>query len=371
MKSFFSNNLTKIFIIFLFSRIFLTVFDLAIENTDTKDGLPLSSIQTAYEPWIQWDAGWYNSIATDWYKHNPDSYQQNYAFFPLFPFFMKAAGPLVGNNFLLAGVLISNIFFLMGIYIFYRFIKEFYNEKLAYYSSLALMIFPVSFIFSTAMSESTFFLFMMLTIYLSRKNKFFLASLAGMMLALTRSLGFIILIVVLYDYLKSIDFNVRKLNFKILYLALIPAGTAAFALYIANMTGHLTSILSIQSKWERSFTEPITTLINYIFTNDIKVMIATTFFVSLVLLVISQFKKIEIHYWIFALLILMVPVLNSPNSFHMLSLPRYAVVAFPIYIIIGRFIESRNFLREGYLALSPILLLGFFLAWSMGIGIVI
>lgn len=371
MKKFFSNNLTKIFLIFLISRLFLTVFDLAIENTNDKTGLPLSSIQTAYEPWIQWDAGWYDNIAKNWYTYNPDTYQQNYAFFPLFPFFLKIAGGFIGGNIMLAGFIISNIFFLLGIYFFYKFLKEFYDEKQAYYSTLALVIFPTSFIFSTVMSESTFFLFLIMTIYFSRKNKFFLASLTGILLALTRSLGFLVIIIVLYDYLKSINFSFKKINFKIFYIALIPLSTFLFALNIALMTGNITSILTIQQTWERTFSEPISTLINYIFTNDIKVMIATTFFVSLLVLVISQFRKIEIHYWIFSILLLIVPVLNSPNSFHMLSLPRYAAVVFVIYMIVGRLMQKYTFVKESFLAISPILLLGFFIAWSMGIGIVI
>ncbi|HWC09649.1 MAG TPA: hypothetical protein VG455_00355, partial [Acidimicrobiales bacterium] len=57
------------------------------------------------EGWVQWDAGWYHSIAERGYSYVPGR-QSAVAFFPAYPLAMRAGRTLVGDS-LLAGILVT------------------------------------------------------------------------------------------------------------------------------------------------------------------------------------------------------------------------------------------------------------------------
>src|SRR3989344_9042564 len=53
------------------------------------------------------------------------------AFFPVYPILIKLTSFITFGNYLIAGLLISNLAFLLGLLIFYKLVKENFDEKTA------------------------------------------------------------------------------------------------------------------------------------------------------------------------------------------------------------------------------------------------
>src|SRR5205814_6350863 len=114
---------------FLLSRAWVLVLALALQwsldsgavrKYDYVGVAPLSTLSATF------DGNWYADVAAHGYSASADtSQEQNYAFFPLYPFLMRLAGDASGLSALrggynLAGVLLSHLFFLAALALLYR-----------------------------------------------------------------------------------------------------------------------------------------------------------------------------------------------------------------------------------------------------------
>ncbi len=118
--------------------------------------------------WAHWDARWYLSIIKDGYSlRGPvTSTTSNIAFFPLYPYIVKALAFPFDPNFshnavpLIIGILVSNAFFLAALYLLYKLVRlALADEAVAERSILYLLLFPTGFFFSALYTESTFLFF--------------------------------------------------------------------------------------------------------------------------------------------------------------------------------------------------------------------
>ena len=116
-------------------------------------------------------------------------YQFTQVFFPLYPILIKLFSLITLDNFLLSGLLISNLAFLCGLIILFRLIKETYDEKIALWSCLFLLVFPTSFYFGAVYTEGLFFLLITSSFYFYYKKKIILACLVGSIASATRLAG--------------------------------------------------------------------------------------------------------------------------------------------------------------------------------------
>jgi hypothetical protein len=99
-----------------------------------------------------WDAAHYLTIASSGYSaRGPDR-----AFYPLWPWVIRAVTPLVGGDPLVAALLASNLLSLLALLLFYDYAARRFSREVARGSLLLLLVFPSAFFFCLAYSESLF-----------------------------------------------------------------------------------------------------------------------------------------------------------------------------------------------------------------------
>src|SRR5207248_10279400 len=154
-------------------------------------------------------------------------------FFPLFPLLITAFAHILGSwSYLLVGTIISNAALLGALFVIYQLAVEAGGEQVAQRTLLYLCIFPTAFYFFAPYNESLFLLLTASTFLAMRQQRWWLAGLLGLLAALTRSAGILLVIPYLFELWTSrhslLDqvhgrFNrLRQLLPRLLSIALIP-----------------------------------------------------------------------------------------------------------------------------------------------------
>ena len=272
----------------------------------------------------------YLGIAKDAY-----AYQFTQAFFPLYPVLIKAL-TIFTKNYVISGLLISNAFFLIGLFIFYKLVKLNYSESTAIWSVIFLLATPTSFYFGAIYTEGIFFLMIVSSFYALQNNKFVLASIIGMFASATRLVGLFL------AFALSASEKTKK---RLLPIIIVPLGLLSYIGYLQIKFHNPLYFLSAQSIFgqERSTNQII--LLPQVIWRYLKILtttsglplanasleLASTIFAFSVLFIAFR-KKFKREWLIFSLLALLVPTLSGTFA----SMPRYLLIAFPIYIVLAQ-----------------------------------
>lgn len=288
----------------------------------------------------------YLGIAKDGY-----AYQFTQAFFPLYPLLIKLVSYLTFGQILIAALVISNLAFLAGLLIASKLISQIYDQKTAFWSCLFLLAFPTSYYFGAVYTEGLFFAIVIASFYLLQKGKTWQVAILGSLGCATRLIGLA---------LMPASFFSKNLKIR-LPLFLIPLGFLAYVAYLAIEFDNPFYFATSQEIFgqERSVTAPvllpqviwrylkiISTVNGLPLFNAIFELFST---ILAAVLLIFAYKKVKIEWLIFATLAVLVPTLTGTLA----SMPRYVLLAFPIYIVLAK-IES---LKIKVLILSIFLIL--------------
>lgn len=323
--------------------------------------------------WGVWDSFWYMDIVQNGYstasKLIAFPEQTNFPFFPLYPLLIKGLGWAVGGRYFLTGIFISNVCLLLSCYVLYKLVEMQWNKNIARRSVQYLFLFPVSFILSGVFTESLYLLLSLLCFYLAKRRNWWLAGLCGGLLSATRTLGILIAVPLLYEYLKSIDFSVRRIRFNSLFLLLIPAGLVAFSLYTYRETGDPLFFKTNQAAWDREIMNPLTSLWQALSQGlsepSYKKLLECAFFITAFAILCLFYKAIGFSYWLFGMYSIMIPL-----SAGIASMPRFTLPVFPLFIALA--ILSRKGSWNRWLTLGLGGLQGALMVlWCTGYGLVI
>jgi len=322
--------------------------------------------------WGVWDSGSYLGIAANWYPKDPHVLlgASVYAFFPLYPLLMRIFGVVVRSNFL-AGIIVSNSALIFACLYLYKLVRMDSDEETALRAIKYLFLFPTAFILSGVFAEALFLALALACFYYARNNKWFLAGLCGFFLSLTRAPGLLIMVPLLYEYLKGIQFKISRMRIDILFLLLIPLGLFLVCAHHYYLTGDwLAYIHTLQKGWETGFNNPFYSFYQALFLHK-HITIAFPAYCSLAaaLLLMIFYKSIGFSYWLFGVSMLLLPVaISSLYIFN--SMLRYLLPIFPLYIILAKM--SRGSRADQLIAMFLALLQGFLMVfWSNGLNIVV
>jgi len=282
------------------------------------------------------DAGWYFGIVQSGYEKRlfEASAQHNWAFFPLHPLLWRYAAKLTGKV-ALTGIVLANTFFFFALILLHKICAEFeYDEATADRAVFYAAAFPTSYFFSLPWTESLFFLLVIGSFYLAKRRAWWLACLLGALASATRATGIILVPALFVLYLQS---RPRPSRAHFLGLLLIPLGLGAFMLHLYNLTGNALAFKDVLIAWGRKpgfFAAPFLDYISDpgqvgIPWNFKPLNVAAAFLAlgcGLTLL-----KKRSWALGVFALASVLMP-LSTNNS---MSLARYVMVIFPIYMVLG------------------------------------
>jgi hypothetical protein len=197
-------------------------------------------------PLARWDSVWFMSIAQDGYGGGGRE-----AFFPLYPVVLAVGG--AAGQMLLAGALLSTALAAAALTVLHRLVALDYDAAVARGAVLAMAFMPMSFFLSAVYSESLFLALSLGALYAARTDRWAWAGVLGGLAAATRSAG-----VLLVVPLALIWWEGRRPGRErdLAWLALVPAGVAAYCVYLWAIGGDPMAPFDAQDVWFRSFAGP-------------------------------------------------------------------------------------------------------------------
>lgn len=312
--------------------------------------------------WAQWDGGHYLEIIQNGYQVPSDS-----AFFPLYPITVKLLSTVTFGNFILSGLLISNISFLLFLFVSAKLFKMHYPQKLAQNTLFAYIFYPATFFAVSFYSEGLYLLFCSLAYLYYYEKKYTLAFFLTSVSAVTRPFGILLAVALLTAYLIS---NIKYKN-PIIFLDFSKHFLTAVFLPVIYLTFLLfkfqspLTFFSVQGLWGREASDPISTIFSYIVPiltlekRPLLDYLELFIFLSFLTILILGTKKIKTGYWIYSMLVILIPASTGTLS----SIPRYAISSIGVFMLIGDYLTShpklRPFIFTGFLTLQILLLARF------------
>ncbi len=342
----------KILLIGLCSR--LIVFSSAIVSSYFL-GTPNNELGNMGIPVInlfsQWDSGWYAKIALAGYPPGINPVSMNWAFFPLYPFFMRAFGTLTFSfltpfqSVLVSGFFISNVLFFACLMLFYKVTKVVLgNTKVALISTAFFAFWPGALFFSTVYSESLFMALLLGAFYYLEKKQTVKSTALGFLAGLARSNGFMIFIPFLYSGVQT-----RKYR-----TAIIQSIVLILPYFLFNVYGYFqTGLFPIREiiygyVWGNSRVS-LTGIFDYwmgfmVLYAVEALLIALPFFwflytekIPIKDFVSGSSDRKDLKYWVFSIYIVLTLLFYSdPKNLH-----RYAIPIMPLYWV-NAYVWTKN-----------------------------
>lgn len=216
-------NAMDIFLLWLFLRILsLLAVGKASVVRPTSDFFTSVAIWPPSEPvglWLKrllvsplfhWDAQHYTWIATDGYQAS----NSTTAFYPLYPWIAKLLS-LLGIDPQTALVLVGSMAGLAFLYMFEHLVRVDLSKEQAHQAALFILILPISMVLFIPYTEGMFFLLAAGSFYFVRKQRWWLASLLGVLATLTKQTGIVLTLVLIIEIWMSDPVH-RRLSWKAL-----------------------------------------------------------------------------------------------------------------------------------------------------------
>jgi hypothetical protein len=236
---------------------------------------PLGVVGNALaSPLAHWDAVWYLGIAESGY---PSADSPRVAFFPLYPLLTRASAEVGGGSagaLLIAGYAVSLAALLGALVLLHRLVALELGRRLAAPTLLLLCVFPASLFLGAPYSESLYLLTSVGAFYAARTGHWAWAGVAAAAASGTRSAGVLLLLplVVIYLYGPRAEKGAvpatgggRLAGLRPAYalradagwLLLAPMGLIAYAAFLGFAHGDALAFASVQEYWGREFAGPL------------------------------------------------------------------------------------------------------------------
>lgn len=355
--------------IFILSRVLfllLTYFGVILFGSVLHGPHP-SFVHALLPAWNRWDTVWYTDIAQRGYDWKKSVGTGPAAFFPLFPLFIHAGMLITHRSALSVAMAISNVCFLGALIYLYRLTAWETDREVAGRALLYVAAFPTALFFFAGYTESLFLLLTVASFYHLRRRDWLLAGLFGGLAAATRVTGILLVLPLLYDYARSKNFSVRAmLSSGLLGAALVPCGLLAFSAYLQATLGDPLAFDHYQAAWQKVFTlrlwagflesfrqilivQPQASFFQA--HNIINVTLGGLFLVWTFLAARRLPASYTIYLVAFWLVTLTNPALAGGYPVPLISLSRYVLSLFPIFMYLGMLGRNRGF-HDGYLVLA-------------------
>jgi Mannosyltransferase (PIG-V) len=199
-------------------------------------------------PLARWDSVWYLAIAHDGY---PVHDLQRPAFFPLYPALVRAAGAIVASP-LVGGALVSAACMLVALVLMHRLTELELGPEAARCAVWALALFPAAFFLGAVYSESLFLALSLGAVYAARRGRWPWAGALAALAGGTRSAGVVLVVPLALIWWSSRPRRLRDAP----WLAAAPAGLGAFCAWLGLRGGDAGAPFHAQDLWLRHFAGP-------------------------------------------------------------------------------------------------------------------
>ena len=299
------------------------------------------------------DSFWYERIALEGHDRiTPDQLgkceegnieQSYYAFFPLYPFLIRAMIIVSKLSFDAVAFLLSILFSTALFVVFYQFlVRRYKSEKIALLASLFLIVLPFNYYFSVFYTEALFLFLLVGSFYSIEKRSTGFLLLLTCALVLVRPNGlFMLAPLFLYYIEKRHSLNIKVLigtpRKQLVGLSVFLAPVFVFIVYcfyLNEMTGDFFAYKTAQAGWCRETVFPWMPILK---ANNWKDYFKVVYLASFALLTLINIKKMPMSFLLLIAISLLLPlVANSITS------PRFISVVFVFPIIFARYTSKAN-----------------------------
>jgi hypothetical protein len=345
--------------------------------------------------WSHWDGEHYVALAMGGYLQPPENVSP--AFFPLYPLLMRSfaelfGGPLSQSALSVWGPLLSLLFLPFALYFVYHIALDGWGQRVAEGSVLALAFFPTTFFLNAAYTESLFLALSAGSVWAMRVRKdLLLACILGGFAAATRNVGIFLVAPLMYEWVRGGGLEEGNERWRGIYLALVPSGLVAYMGYLWIRFGDPLLFYSAQQNWGRQATGPLATagrawksaaegagrlldpgLWAHPSLGNLADHLAGAnnlynlcFFVFAVVVLLAGLRDLPLSLSIYGFLLVAPATLFGTPESPLMGTPRYVLVAFPIFIVLG-LLSRKKLLFGGWLVLSTLTslaLCALFVSW--------
>ena len=294
-----------------------------------QDPLP---VLTAYRsPFLAWDSQWFLSIAR-WGYHAPALQSggigghHDFAFYPGWPALLRVFGDL-GLPVATAAVVAANLLFIAALVVIFAVLEDHFGSDAARRGVTLLAFSPAAYVFSMAYSEP---LFLLLTgLYFLGRTRPLRPILAGLAM-LTRVTGVAIGASAAVRWLQD-----RRDRWALVAVLATGAAFAGWWLFIWRLTGEPTGWLQGSAAWESVLGVPaILEVFDHWYTN----WLVDVAFAAVMLGGAVWLLRINLELGVYSSVAIAMSLLGAPVD----SMPRHAMMAFPVFALIGARLGHRR-----------------------------
>jgi hypothetical protein len=324
-------------------------------------GLAVLSVRTLFDQkenwetlWTRWDASHYLKLAKDGYVAKGEG-RFSIVFYPLYPWLVRAAF-IVCRNYFAAALLVSGVASIFAGVLFRRLVELDHPAKVARLAVWFLFIFPTAYFLHIGYTESLFLALVVGSLLAARKQFWPLAGLLAGFASLTRVNGLLLGPALLVE--AWLQYRVtRRFDWRWLWIGAAGLGFAGYLWINYHVTGDPFTFTRVMEKhWYKKITLP-------------------WFGIRDVWLRIPHFNLTEgLHEFIFIVFSFLCTVwcwiklrpsyavwmtlnwLLITSTTYVVSVPRYCLTLFPIFIIFARLAATRPLAGRILTAISLLLL---------------
>ena len=191
-----------------------------------------------FDTFAQWDSGWFLGIAEHGYRTKQDA-----AFFPFYALVVRGVAEVL-RSYVVAGVLVSLVAGAVAVVV----LRRLASPALADDTVLFVALYPIAFVFTAAYSDGLFLALAVGSFLAAVQRRSLLAGVLGGLACATRLVGLALLpalLVLLWP-------RRRRDVLGLIPLVLLPAAVGAYALYLDHRLGDAWAFLHVQNVyWHR------------------------------------------------------------------------------------------------------------------------
>ncbi|MEK6275253.1 MAG: mannosyltransferase family protein [Actinomycetota bacterium] len=336
--------------------------------------------------WARWDSIFFLRIAEHGYEHLSRSAT---AFFPLYPAIVGVVGRVFFGHYVLAGIVVSIVAGLGAFVLFYRLAETRLGAEGARRAVLYLAVFPMALFFQAVYTESLYLLLTLAAFALAERRRFLPAGIVVGLALLTRPAG-----VALLPALALLAWRLPNARGALARLAVAPAMFAAYPLLLWWQRGDPWAFLTAQGIWARHLSPagPLGGIWNGLRagwagvrqlasgshthtywpavegTDPMRVaainLECLAALVLFVFLTVVAWRRFGAPYGLFSALSLAIPLSVPSERWPLLSLPRFGLVIFPLFLALAA-IGGRPRAHTAIVSISSLLLGVAVVQWAL------
>jgi hypothetical protein len=348
-------------------------------NAERWDTPRLHDLGYFTDIWARWDSEFFLRIAENGYD------QASAAFHPLYPALVAGLGRVFFGHYLLAGLVISLLAALGSFVLLHRLAVERLGIDGARRSVLYLAVFPMALFLQAVYSESLFLFLALAAFALGERNRFAAAGVVAGLAILTRAAGLALLPALALLAWRNRD-RLRALG----GVALALPVAAVYPLVLWQQVGDPWAFTDAQDRWHRHFSAagPLggiwdglvagwRGLEQFVVGRGTDVsgvspmhaaaenLQAALFLVLFLVLTVVAWRRFGAPYGLFAAISLAIPLSYPSTRWPLLSLPRFGLVIFPLFLALAALTANRQRAHNAVVACSALLLGVAIVQWAL------